>query len=119
MIMMKNILAKIKNNKKYKLIIIALIFAVPFFVISKYLTVVNNDVTINVRKPNYTVVFHSNNGEDDTVSQAFAYGTSQRLIANVFSYGGQFSKGLTLHCAYKSTTLASSSDKLFTSCSSL
>lgn len=86
--MMKNILAKINLKNKRKIIIIALVFAVPFFIIGKYLTVVNNDVAVNVRKPNYTVVFHSNNGEDDTVSQAFVYGTSQRLTANTFNYDG-------------------------------
>ena len=85
---MKNILAKINLKNKRKIIIIALVFAVPFFIIGKYLTVVNNDVAVNVRKPNYTVVFHSNNGEDDTVSQAFVYGTSQRLTANTFNYDG-------------------------------
>ena len=86
--MMKNILAKINLKNKRKIIIIASIFAVPVFIIGKYLTVVNNNVAINVRKPNYTVVFHSNNGEDDTVSQAFVYGTSQRLTANTFNYDG-------------------------------
>ena len=83
---MKYILAKIKNNKKYKLIIIALIFAVPFFIISKYLTLVNNDVDINVRKPNYTVIFHSNDGSGNTTSQDFVYGTNQQLYPNAFSY---------------------------------
>ena len=59
---MKYILAKIKNNKKYKLIIIALIFAVPFFIISKYLTLVNNDVDIipicNWNKEKRGEIFH-------------------------------------------------------------
>ena len=85
---MKSKLAKINLNKKHLVLIIALLFAIPLFIISKYLTTINDDVTINVREPNYTVIFHSNDGEGNTTSQSFVYGTSQNLTANSFSYAG-------------------------------
>ena len=85
---MKSKLAKINLKKKHLVLIIALLFAIPLFIISKYLTTINDDVTINVREPNYTVIFHSNDGEGDTTSQSFVYGTSQNLTANSFSYAG-------------------------------
>lgn len=68
--------------------LLAIVFAVPFFIYCKYLTVVDRSLILDIRGPNYTVVFHSNDGEDTTTSQAFVYGTSQNLDLNNFTYTG-------------------------------
>lgn len=85
---MKERLAKINIKRICKITVFVVIFAVPFFMLAKYLTTVNDNLTVNVRNPNYTVVFHSNDGEGNTDSQAFVYGTSQSLTTNSFSYTG-------------------------------
>ena len=85
---MKNRLAKINFKKPSTICLLALVLAIPFFIYCKYLTTSTNMLTINVREPNYTVVFHSNDGMDATTSQSFTYGTSQALDLNSFTYTG-------------------------------
>ena len=81
-----------KDLKKLSMLIciIVLVSIIVPVVYTKYTTSINRRVTINVRKPVYTVVFHSNDGNDYTVNQNFTYGVSQQLTANTFSYSGFF-----------------------------
>lgn len=54
---------------------------------SKYFVTYSRTITLNVSKPTYTVVFHSNTQSDQTSTQSFVYGTSQALNANAFTNG--------------------------------
>lgn len=79
--------------KKFKiinlvLIILLLSINVISFTLSKYSSTLNKTVLLNISSNSYTVVFHSNNGEDLEVSQMFTIGESQRLNANTFTNQG-------------------------------
>ncbi len=54
------------------------------YVCAKYASHFYKAITLNVNKPEYTVTFHSNDGNNTTVTQNFVYGTSQPLTANSF-----------------------------------
>ncbi len=81
---------KVFKNKKITIVIIIFlsisIFIIPL-TLSKYNSQINNTITLNISKPVYTVVFHSNNGSDITSTQNFVYGESQNLNANSFTNG--------------------------------
>ena len=74
-------------------IVLALLFIISFTLISltasKYVSKNTNSISLNVvEEPpviEYTIVFHSNNGIDTTVTQNFVYGTGQNLTANSFT----------------------------------
>ena len=76
------------NNKIKKCLLIfpilVLMISIPV-TYSKYMQKIDKTIIINARQPQYTVVMHSNNGEDETVEQEFTYGTSQTLQANTFT----------------------------------
>ncbi len=64
------------------------VIILPFATSARYVQDFNTTVTIHVRKPNYTVRFHSNRNDgnpEETASQSFVYGTSQTLNANTFT----------------------------------
>lgn len=78
--------------KKYKvvnllLIIILLSINLISFTFSKYTSVVNKKVYLNIGSSSYLVVFHSNNGLDEETNQTFNLGESQRLAFNSFTNG--------------------------------
>jgi len=72
-------------KKVLDLVIFLLCFVVTPFIYGKYTSRYGIDITLNVSKPVYTVVFHSNNGVDETSTQNFVYGTSQALKTNAFT----------------------------------
>ena len=79
---------KKKRLKKENLIflsifVIALIIA-PYTA-SKYVTSFHDTVTIDVRKPNYTVSFNANGGTGSMSDENFTYGTSKALTKNTFT----------------------------------
>lgn len=85
---MKRSLAK-KNIKRIsKMGIFVLAFVAPLVLFSKYTTTISTTITVNVREPNYTVIFHSNDGNNSTATQSFTYGVSQNLTSNSFVYSG-------------------------------
>ena len=70
----------------YLIALVASVLLVPL-TFSKYHETYSRSLTLNVQKPTYTVVFHSNTINDTTVSQTFTYGTSQNLRPNSFTNG--------------------------------
>ena len=79
------------NSKEYKLslvliLLIASVVLIPL-TFSKYLSTYSRQITLNISKPSYQVVFHSNTNPDQTTTQNFVYGTSQQLTANSFTNG--------------------------------
>ena len=86
---------KLKNKLIYFVIVLSIlsIIIIPSSTLGKYLSSKNKSINISVRKPEYTVVFHSNDGTNTTNSQNFVYGTAQNLNSNTYSrvgytYGG-------------------------------
>lgn len=79
------------NLKKHRFNLLLIILVVSVFLVpltfSKYLSTYNREVTLNISKPSYQVVFHSNTTLDETSIQNFVYGTSQNLNANTFTNG--------------------------------
>lgn len=76
------------KEKKIKLIvvIILLCYVITPFVLGKYSSKFDDKtITLNVTKPYYTVVFHSNYDSDVTETQDFIYGTAQTLRPNSFT----------------------------------
>ena len=73
-------------KKKFYIILLLLVLIVPF-TYCKYTESFTSHVTLSVRNPNYDVIFHSNNGTDDTTVQHFVYGTSDNLTLNTFTNG--------------------------------
>ena len=60
---------------------------------SKYIENFNVKITLNVRKPAYTVKFFSNRNDgnpDEVSSQSFVYGTSQNLNKNNYTNGSLY-----------------------------
>lgn len=74
-----------KKITKVLLTIFFLICLVTPIIYSKYTSRYDKTITLNVAKPVYTVVFHSNFDNDITTTQNFVYGTSQTLTTNTFS----------------------------------
>ena len=58
------------------------------FTSSKYSSRVSNTISLNItEQSSYTVVFHSNNGNDTTITQTFNIGEQKALTANSFTNG--------------------------------
>ncbi len=79
-----------KKNAKWLVIgiLAVIILAMMSGSLGKYTENLNTNVTLNIRKPAYTVRFHPNNdGADNYLDQSFTYGTAQNLTANSFSNG--------------------------------
>ena len=79
--------------KKYKiidllLIILLLSINLVSFTFGKYTSTLNKKVILNINSTTYTVIFHSNNGQDLETSQTFTIGESGRLTPNTFTNGG-------------------------------
>ena len=79
-----------KKNIKHFLIFVAIIISISLLPIAyaRYEQTINKTLTINVRKPSYTVKFNSNRNdgnEDEVTSQDFVYGTKQKLNKNTFT----------------------------------
>ena len=80
-----------KSNLKLSVILILFItsvFLVPL-TFGKYFSTYTRTVTLNINKPTYTVIFHSNTEPDQTSTQSFIYGTAQNLNANSFVNGNK------------------------------
>lgn len=80
-----------KKNAKWLIlgILIVILFSISSFSSSKYVETVNKQITLNIRKPIYTLKFHPNNGgTDDVTTQNVTYGTPQNLNANSFTKEG-------------------------------
>ena len=56
--------------------------------LSRYTSTLNNKLILNISSSEYTVIFHSNNGTDTTVTQSFLIGESKRLTPNTFTKTG-------------------------------
>ena len=79
-----------KKNAKWLVfgILTVIILAMMSGSLGKYTENLNTNVTLNIRKPAYTVRFHPNNGgTDNYTEQSFVYGTAQNLDANTFTNG--------------------------------
>ena len=85
---------KSKNNVKIiALVLIVLTFIVVPFVLSKYSTIFHDQIVINVRQPEYDVVFNANPPSGKTASGTmsdmhFVYGTEQNLTINAYEISG-------------------------------
>lgn len=79
----------IKNKAIYLLtmLVILTIILVPG-TLSRYTSTLNNKLILNISPTGYTVIFHSNNGSDTTVTQSFLIGESKRLTPNTFTKTG-------------------------------
>ncbi len=80
-----------KKNVKWLLlgILAIIILTVINFSSSKYTTTLNTQITLNIKKPTYTIRFHPNNGgEDSYKDQSFTYGTAQNLTVSSFTKSG-------------------------------
>ena len=82
------------KKKKLKWCLLFILFFVCLFIIpatfSKYVKSFNRKITLNVRKPNYQVVFNPNTPLGRTVvgtmpNQQFTYGTEQPLNSNNYT----------------------------------
>ena len=87
-------------NEKRKVIIIIVISILLMTIVipvslCKYMSSENNSITLNVRKPVYNVVFHSNDGTNNNTRQSFVYGVSQNLTANPYTRAGYTYDGWT------------------------
>ena len=81
-----------KKNAKWLIlsILIVILFSINSFSSSKYVETVNKQITLNIRKPTYTLKFHPNNGgADNFIAQSITYGTSENLTANSFTKEGK------------------------------
>ena len=80
-----------KKNAKWLIlgILIVIFFSINSFSSSKYIETMNKQISLNIRKPIYTLKFHPNNGgEDSFITQDITYGTPQYLTANTFTKEG-------------------------------
>lgn len=82
-----------KNVKAMTLILIILTFIIVPFVISKYKTIFHDQIVINVRQPEYDVVFNANppSGKEASGTMSnmhFVYGTEQNLTVNAYTVPG-------------------------------
>ena len=80
-------------QKNAKWLLLGLLSVVLLVIInlslSQYAETVENQITLNIRKPSYTIEFYSNDGEsEEYVTQDFIYGTPQNLTANSFTKDG-------------------------------
>ena len=76
------------KNKKKILLSLLLVISLTFitFTLAKYTSSINKKLSLNITdQSSYTVVFHSNNGNDQTVSQTFVIGEEKKLTANSFT----------------------------------
>lgn len=86
---------KYTNNKKWRnlLVLLLVVFVVIPISFSKYTEKLSETLTLNIRKPNYTVNFYSNRddgNEDEIKSQQFVYGTIQNLEKNTYTKEGYY-----------------------------
>ena len=82
---------RILNNKLQWLIItIVVLMLLSIFVSShsKYISSFSDTITLNIRKPEYTIEFNANGGTGSMSSQTLTYGTSTNLTANSFTRTG-------------------------------
>lgn len=82
-----------KNVKAMTLILIILTFIVVPFALSKYKTIFHDQIVINVRQPEYDVVFNANppSGKEASGTMSdmhFIYGTEQNLTINTYTISG-------------------------------
>ena len=87
---MKNILKEIFNLNKMKwlifVILVLFLFAIFGLSYGTYSTATNNTITLNIRKPKYTVNFYpGTKDEEQKYSQEFTYDTAQNLLPNQFT----------------------------------
>lgn len=86
----------VKSNRIKLVLILVLIFISSLMVMpiySKYINKYSKSISLNIRKPNYTVVFKSNAPTGKTASgtmsnQDFVYGIAQNLNQNTYSIDG-------------------------------
>ena len=76
-----------KNKKKTIVFILLLAFFMTPFFFSKYVTDLYDKIIIAIRQPQFTILFHSNNGESETIEQSITYGSNQLLRKNTFTNG--------------------------------
>lgn len=85
------------HNKKIKMLLSIFLLVISTFLIttsySKYANKYSGTININIRKPNYTVVFNSNAPAGKVVNgtmnnQQFIYGIAQNLYENNYSING-------------------------------
>ncbi len=84
------------KNKKIRLILLVVLAISVVFIpltFSRYISTFNRKITLSIAQPTYTVVFHSNDGNDYTATQSFVYGTSQNLDTNTYSRVGFYFAG--------------------------
>lgn len=81
------------TKRKIKLSIVLILFITSVLLVpitfGKYFSTYTRTVTLNISKPTYTVIFHSNTEPDQTSTQSFTYGTAQNLNANAFINGNK------------------------------
>ncbi|MBO4600699.1 MAG: InlB B-repeat-containing protein [Bacilli bacterium] len=81
------------NKRNYKLVVLLILFVISVLLVpltfGKYTSTYSRTITLNISKPTYTVVFHSNTEPDQTVTQNFTYGTAQNLNSNSFTNGSK------------------------------
>ena len=82
-----------KSKKMTILLIVFLCIITTSFIYGKYAHTLRKTISLNISKPTYTIVFHSNNGNNTTRSQNFVYGTGQNLLANNFTKSGEYFAG--------------------------
>ena len=84
------------NKKSKKITILLIVFLciiTTSFIYGKYAHTIRKTINLNISKPTYSVVFHSNNGSNNTRTQSFVYGTGQALYANNFTKTGEYFAG--------------------------
>ena len=81
------------TKSNYKLIVLLILFVISVLLVpltfGKYTSTYSRTITLNISKPTYTVVFHSNTEPDQTTTQSFTYGTAQNLNNNSFTNGNK------------------------------
>lgn len=81
------------TKSKLRLSVILILFIISVLLVpltfGKYTSTYTRTITLNISKPTYTVVFHSNTEPDQTTTQSFTYGTAQNLNANTFTNGNR------------------------------
>ena len=68
----------------YLLIVFLVSINLISFTFGKYATTLNKKITLNINSSSYIVIFHSNNGLGEEVTQEFSIGESKRLTLNTF-----------------------------------
>lgn len=79
------------KKSNFRLFLLLILFAISVLSVpmtfSKYYVTYTRSVTLNISKPTYNIVFHSNTTNDQTITQSFTYDTPQNLDSNTFTNG--------------------------------